>query len=94
MPRPVTLTNVGPCDLADLPQWELVQCINTQYMGIARSWQLDGILEAVRIQLPRETETSTSAGQSLAAYQANLRARCPSALTLAEHADGLHDEDR
>lgn len=44
---------IGPCDLADLPQWELVQCINTQYMGITRSWQLDGILEAVRIQIFR-----------------------------------------
>ena len=27
-------------------QWELVECLNTQYMGIARSWQLGGILEA------------------------------------------------
>ena len=63
MPLSVPLTT-RTGDLADLPQWELVQCINTQYMGITRSWQLDGILEAVRIQLYCETEASTSAGRS------------------------------
>lgn len=71
-PRPADLTR-GLRDLADLPQWELVQCINTQYLGITRSWQLDGILEAVRSQFPCTTETIELVG-TLPKRQANLRA--------------------
>ena len=91
-PRPADLTR-GLRDLADLPQWELVQCINTQYLGITRIWQLDGILEAVRSQFPCTTETIELVS-TLPKRQANLRAWCPSASMPAVYAGGLHDKDR